>query len=74
MKHSKVQDQFRKFTEEGLSLKPMNGIRDDLIPDQTLEKMAELGVFSIAILKTMEDSVWVRLQCVLSLKNFQGVF
>ena len=24
-------------------------IRDDLIPDQTLEKMAEFGVFSIAI-------------------------
>ena len=45
-----IQDQFRKFTEE--EIMPYANewhLKDDLIPDQTLEKMAELGVFSIAI-------------------------
>ena len=45
-----IQDQFRKFTEEEIIPQANEWhIRDDLIPDQTLEKMAELGVFSIAI-------------------------
>lgn len=45
-----IQDQFRKFTEEEIIPHANEWhLKDDLIPDQTLEKMAELGVFSIAI-------------------------
>ena len=45
-----IQDQFRKFTEEEIIPYANEWhLKDDLIPDQTLEKMAELGVFSIAI-------------------------
>ncbi len=45
-----IQDQFKKFTEEEI-LPHANEwhLKDDLIPDDTLKKMAELGVFSIAI-------------------------
>ncbi len=45
-----IQDQFKKFTEEEI-LPHANEwhLKDDLIPDETLQKMAELGVFSIAI-------------------------
>ncbi|MAI75852.1 MAG: acyl-CoA dehydrogenase [Pelagibacteraceae bacterium TMED65] len=45
-----IQDQFKKFTEEEI-LPHSNEwhLKDDLIPDETLNKMAELGVFSIAI-------------------------
>ncbi len=45
-----IQDQFKKFTEEEI-LPHANEwhLKDDLIPDETLNKMAELGVFSIAI-------------------------
>ncbi len=45
-----IQDQFKKFTEEEI-LPYANEwhLNDDLIPDETLKKMAELGVFSIAI-------------------------
>ncbi len=45
-----IQDQFKKFTEEEI-LPYANEwhLKDDLIPDETLNKMAELGVFSIAI-------------------------
>ncbi len=45
-----IQDQFKKFTEEEI-LPHSNEwhLKDDLIPDETLKKMAELGVFSIAI-------------------------
>ncbi len=45
-----IQDQFKKFTEE--EILPFANewhLKDELIPDNTLEKMAELGVFSIAI-------------------------
>ncbi len=45
-----IQDQFRKFTEE--EILPFANewhLKDDLIPNETLSKMAELGVFSIAI-------------------------
>ena len=45
-----IQDQFRKFTEEEIIPYANEWhLKDDLIPDQTLQKMAELGVFSIAI-------------------------
>tara|TARA_B100000035_G_scaffold16217_1_gene13108 strand:- start:1192 stop:2541 length:1350 start_codon:yes stop_codon:yes gene_type:complete len=45
-----IQDQFRKFTEEEIIPYANEWhLKDDLIPDQTLAKMAELGVFSIAI-------------------------
>ena len=45
-----IQDQFRKFTEEEIIPHASEWhLKDDLIPDQTLAKMAELGVFSIAI-------------------------
>jgi (2S)-methylsuccinyl-CoA dehydrogenase len=45
-----IQDQFRKFTEEEIIPHANEWhLKDDLIPDQTLAKMAELGVFSIAI-------------------------
>ena len=45
-----IQDQFKKFTDEEI-LPHANEwhLKDDLIPDQILSKMAELGVFSIAI-------------------------
>ncbi len=45
-----IQDQFKKFTEEEI-LPYANEwhLKDELIPDDTLKKMAELGVFSIAI-------------------------
>jgi (2S)-methylsuccinyl-CoA dehydrogenase len=45
-----IQDQFKKFTEEEI-LPNANEwhLKDELIPDDTLKKMAELGVFSIAI-------------------------
>ena len=45
-----IQDQFKKFTEEEI-LPHANEwhLKDDLIPDETLKKMADLGVFSIAI-------------------------
>ena len=45
-----IQDQFKKFTEEEI-LPYANEwhLKDDLIPDETLKKMAELGVFGIAI-------------------------
>ena len=45
-----IQDQFKKFTEEEI-LPHANEwhLKDDLIPDDTLKKMADLGVFSIAI-------------------------
>ena len=45
-----IQDQFKKFTEEEI-LPHANEwhLKDDLIPDETLQKMADLGVFSIAI-------------------------
>ena len=45
-----IQDQFRKFTEDEI-IPDANEwhLKDDLIPDKTLGKMAELGVFSIAI-------------------------
>ena len=45
-----IQDQFKKFAEEEI-LPYANEwhLKDDLIPDETLKKMADLGVFSIAI-------------------------
>ena len=45
-----IQDQFKKFTEEEI-LPHANEwhLKDDLIPDETLNKMAALGVFSISI-------------------------
>ncbi|MEE2695314.1 MAG: acyl-CoA dehydrogenase family protein [Pseudomonadota bacterium] len=45
-----IQDQFKKFTEEEI-LPYANEwhLKDELIPNETLKKMAELGVFSIAI-------------------------
>ena len=45
-----IQDQFKKFTEEEI-LPYANEwhLKDALIPDEVLKKMAELGVFSIAI-------------------------
>jgi (2S)-methylsuccinyl-CoA dehydrogenase len=48
-----IQDQFKKFTQEEI-LPYANDwhLKDDLIPDDTLKKMAELGVFSIAIPET----------------------
>lgn len=45
-----IQDQFKKFTEE--EILPFANewhLKDELIPDETLSKMAELGVFSLAI-------------------------
>ncbi len=48
-----IQDQFKKFTQEEI-LPYANDwhLKDDLIPNDTLKKMAELGVFSIAIPET----------------------
>ncbi len=45
-----IQDQFKKFTDE--EIVPYANewhLKDDLIPDDVLKKMADLGVFSIAI-------------------------
>ena len=45
-----IQDQFKKFTEEEIMPHANEWhLKDDLIPNDTLKKMAELGVFSIAI-------------------------
>ena len=45
-----IQDQFKKFTDEEIIPHANEWhLKDDLIPDQILSKMAELGVFSIAI-------------------------
>jgi len=45
-----IQDQFRKFAEEEIIPHANEWhLKDDLIPDETLNKMTELGVFSIAI-------------------------
>merc|ERR1712023_234361 len=45
-----IQDQFKKFTDEEIVPNANEWhLKDDLIPDQVLEKMSELGVFSIAI-------------------------
>ena len=45
-----IQDQFKKFTDEEIIPHANEWhLKDDLIPDQVLSKMAELGVFSIAI-------------------------
>ena len=45
-----IQDQFKKFTDEEIIPYANEWhLKDDLIPDQVLSKMAELGVFSIAI-------------------------
>ena len=45
-----IQDQFRKFTDEEIVPTANEWhLKDDLIPDSVLKKMAELGVFSIAI-------------------------
>jgi (2S)-methylsuccinyl-CoA dehydrogenase len=45
-----IQDQFKKFTDEEI-IPAANEwhLKDDLIPDDILKKMADLGVFSIAI-------------------------
>ena len=45
-----IQEQFKKFTDEEIIPHANEWhLKDALIPDETLEKMAELGVFSIAI-------------------------
>ena len=45
-----IQDQFKKFTDEEIIPYANEWhLKDDLIPDQVLSKMADLGVFSIAI-------------------------
>ncbi len=45
-----IQDQFKKFTDEEISPEANEWhLKDALIPDEVLKKMAELGVFSIAI-------------------------
>ena len=45
-----IQDQFKKFTEEEILPHAYEWhLKDALIPDDVLKKMAELGVFSIAI-------------------------
>ncbi len=45
-----IQDQFKKFTDEEIIPHANEWhLKDALIPDQVLSKMAELGVFSIAI-------------------------
>ena len=45
-----IQDQFKKFTDEEIIPHANEWhLKDDLIPDEILSKMAELGVFSIAI-------------------------
>jgi len=45
-----IQDQFKKFTDEEIIPEANEWhLKDDLIPDEILKKMSELGVFSIAI-------------------------
>jgi (2S)-methylsuccinyl-CoA dehydrogenase len=45
-----IQDQFKKFTDEEITPHANEWhLKDDLIPDEILSKMSELGVFSIAI-------------------------
>ncbi len=45
-----IQDQFKKFTDEEIVPHANEWhLKDDLIPDDVLKKMADLGVFSIAI-------------------------
>ena len=45
-----IQDQFKKFTDEEIVPHANEWhLKDDLIPDDVLTKMSELGVFSIAI-------------------------
>ena len=45
-----IQDQFKKFTDEEIVPHANEWhLEDDLIPDEVLKKMSELGVFSIAI-------------------------
>ncbi len=45
-----IQDQFKKFTDEEIVPNANEWhLKDALIPDDVLKKMAELGVFSIAI-------------------------
>ena len=45
-----IQDQFKKFTDEEIVPHANEWhLKDDLIPDNVLKKMADLGVFSIAI-------------------------
>ena len=45
-----IQDQFKKFTDEEIVPHANEWhLKDDLIPDEVLKKMSELGVFSIAI-------------------------
>ncbi len=45
-----IQDQFKKFTDEKITPYAHEWhLKDELIPDDTLKQMAELGVFSIAI-------------------------
>ena len=45
-----IQDQFKKFTDEEIISEANEWhLKDDLIPDEILKKMSELGVFSIAI-------------------------
>ena len=45
-----IQDQFKKFTDEEIVPNANEWhLKDDLIPDEILKKMSELGVFSIAI-------------------------
>ena len=45
-----IQDQFKKFTEEEIMPEANEWhLKDELIPDSVLKKMADLGVFSIAI-------------------------
>ncbi len=45
-----IQDQFKKFTDEEIIPSANEWhLKDALIPDEVLKKMAELGVFSIAI-------------------------
>ena len=45
-----IQDQFKKFTDEEIMPAANEWhLKDDLIPDDILKKMADLGVFSIAI-------------------------
>ena len=45
-----IQDQFKKFTDEEIIPHAHEWhLKDELIPDETLKQMSELGVFSIAI-------------------------
>ena len=60
-----IQDQFKKFTDEEIVPNANEWhLKDDLIPDEVLKKMSELGVFSIAIPENYGGLVWVKLQCV----------